>query len=158
MNSKKTIGLIIAVAIPLLVGFGGSFFTQTSVGSWYQTLEKPFFNPPNAAFPIAWTILYIMMGLASWFVWKSDVSSSIKKKALLFYGIQLFLNFWWSFLFFTLENPGLALVEIVILLGFILYTTKLFFQLSNPAGWLMIPYIGWVSFATLLNGSIWWLN
>jgi len=159
MNTATKAGsFIIAVAVPLLIGAAGSFFTQQSVSDWYLTLEKPFFNPPNAVFPIAWTFLYISMGMASWFVWVSRKKVPVANKALIVYGVHLILNLMWSYLFFTLKNPLFAFIEILILLALIVYTTRLFFRISPIAGWLMVPYIGWVSFATLLNGSIVWLN
>lgn len=155
---SRAVSLIVAIAIPLLIGAIGSIFTQASVSDWYLTLEKPFFNPPGFVFPIAWTYLYISMGLASWFVWDKKETSVLTNKALLVYGVHLIFNLMWSYLFFTLKNPLFAFIEILILLALIVYTTRLFFRISPIAGWLMVPYIGWVSFATLLNGSIVWLN
>jgi benzodiazapine receptor len=159
MTLKKGISLLIAVAIPLLIGAIGSIFTQTSVTTWYLELEKPFFNPPNWAFPIAWTTLYVLMGVASWLVWLQFKSKSeLVKKSLIWYSIQLIFNLMWSYLFFTLKNPALALVEILILYVLIIVTTKYFFSVNKTAGWLMIPYIAWVSFAILLNAGIVYLN
>lgn len=155
---NKAISLLIALAIPLLVGMLGSVFTQTSVGTWYVALEKPFFNPPNYVFPVAWTILYACMGFASWLVWVNRATTNGHRSALTWYGIQLFFNLMWSYWFFTLQNPGFALIWIIVLLLMITQTTRLFFRFSKPAGLLMLPYLGWVTFATVLNGSIWWLN
>lgn len=157
-NLSRPLSLIIAIAIPLLIGAIGSIFTQASVSDWYLTLEKPFFNPPGFVFPIAWTFLYISMGLASWFMWDKRKESPLVNKALVIYGVHLIFNLMWSYLFFTLKNPPLAFAEILILLALIIYTTRLFFRISSVAGWLMVPYIAWVSFATILNGSIVWLN
>jgi len=155
---KKVITCILAIGIPLLIGVIGSIFTQESVSTWYLTLEKPSFNPPNYLFPIAWTYLYITMGFASWLVWLKRDTGSYSRNGLIFYSIQLFFNMMWSYLFFTLQNPGLALIEILILLPLIIITTFYFFKTDRIAGWLMIPYIAWVSFATVLNASIYWLN
>jgi len=155
---KKVASLIIAITIPLLIGGLGSIFTQESVSSWYLELNKPSFNPPNWAFPVAWTYLYITMGIASWLVWIKKPVSNLVKPALILYGIHLFFNLIWSYLFFTLRNPELALAEIIILWGLILVMTIRFFSISKPAGYLLIPYLAWVSFATILNGSIVILN
>ena len=155
---KKVASLIIAITIPLLIGGLGSIFTQESVSSWYLELNKPSFNPPNWAFPVAWTYLYITMGIASWLVWIKKPVSNLVKPALILYGIHLFFNLIWSYLFFTLRNPEFALAEIIILWGLILVMTIRFFSISKPAGYLLIPYLAWVSFATILNASIVILN
>lgn len=155
---KKAASFIIAITIPILIGGLGSIFTQESVSTWYLELNKPSFNPPNWAFPVAWTYLYITMGIASWLVWLKKPVSNLVKPALILYGIHLFFNLIWSYLFFTLRNPELALAEIVILWGLILVMTIRFFNISKPAGYLLIPYLAWVSFATILNASIVILN
>ena len=149
---------IIAIAIPLLVGGASGFFTVTGVESWYQTIQKPSWNPPNWVFGPVWTTLYIMMGIALFLVWKEDTSQELKKIAIALFSVQLILNFFWSFIFFNLQQPGWALVEIIAMWFFILLTIFAFAQVNKTAAWLLVPYISWVSFATILNYSIWQLN
>lgn len=124
---------------------------------WYDSLQKPDWNPPNWLFGPVWTTLYTMMAVAAWLVWKNRPLSE-SKLALGIFVIQLFLNGLWSQIFFGMQEVGWALAEIILLLVAIVATTYLFFQKERLAGWLMIPYIAWVSFAAVLNGAIWWLN
>lgn len=149
---------IVAIAIPLLVGGASGFFTITGVDSWYQTINKPSWNPPNWVFGPVWTTLYIMMGIALFLVWKEDTSEELKKIAIALFSVQLILNFFWSFIFFNQQQPGWALVEIIAMWFFILLTIFAFAQVNKTAAWLLVPYISWVSFATILNYSIWQLN
>lgn len=147
------------VATCLAVGYFSGEVTRDSVDTWFPTIEKPWFNPPGWVFGPVWTLLYIMMGVAAGLVWaKIDTQRDAVKKALLFFGIQLGLNALWSFLFFGLQNPLLALIEIVLLWLMIYETYVQFKNLNKTAGYLFIPYLLWVTFATILNASIWWLN
>src|SRR5215203_4885092 len=150
--------LIIAIIIPLLIGFTSGFFTTTGPGSWYQTLEKPTWNPPGWVFAPVWTTLYIVMGVAFFFVWKTSTNIRIKNIALFLFALQLVLNFFWSFIFFKLEEPGWAVVEIIVLWVAILATIFSFASISKLSAWLLVPYISWVSFAAILNYTIWNLN
>jgi translocator protein len=149
---------IIAIAIPLIVGGTSGFFTVTGVESWYQTIQKPSWNPPNWIFGPVWTTLYVMMGISLFLVWKEDTSTELKKIAIGLFSVQLILNFFWSFIFFGQQQPGWALIEIVALWIFILLTIFAFAQVNKTAAWLLVPYISWVSFATILNYTIWQLN
>lgn len=143
----------------LTIGFLGSLITQQSVTTWYPTLEKPFFNPPNWLFAPVWTILYILMGIAAGLIWnKIEVEKEAVKKALLFFIVQLLLNLFWSYLFFGLKNILLASVEIVILWLIIFETYVLFKRIEPKAGYLLLPYLAWTTFATLLTFSIYYLN
>ena len=155
---KSYVKLIIALAIPLIVGAIAGFFTSTSVNGWFTTIHKPSFNPPDWIFAPVWTTLYILMGIAFYLVWKSNTEHKVKKVAIIFYSIQLVLNFLWSFIFFGYHQPGWALADIILLLAMILLTTLWFERISVAAAWLMVPYICWVSFATVLNYYIWKLN
>lgn len=146
------------MSIPLIVGGVSGFFTATGVESWYQTINKPSWNPPNWVFAPVWTTLYIMMGVALFLVWKSDSSEILKRTAITLFTIQLFLNFLWSFIFFGQQEIGWALVEIIAMWLFILLTIFAFANVSKLAAWLLVPYISWVSFATILNYTIWKLN
>lgn len=141
------------------VGYASSFATQSSVDTWFPPLKKPVFNPPAWLFAPVWTTLYVFMGIAAGLVWdKIDAQKEAVKKALLFFAIQLALNALWSVLFFGLQNPLLALIEIVLLWLMIYETFILFNRINKVSAYLFIPYILWVSFAFLLNASIWWLN
>ncbi len=155
---NNTVKLVISVAIPLLAGVTSGFFTASGVGTWYQTIQKPSWNPPGWIFGPVWTTLYILMGIALYLVWKSDAATAVKKTAILLFAIQLLLNFFWSFIFFNQHQVGWALVEILVMWVFILLTIFAFASVNKTAAWLLVPYISWVSFAFLLNYTIWKLN
>lgn len=156
---SKSLKITIAVIICLAIGYGSGLATQSSITTWYPTLNKPFFNPPNWLFAPVWTLLYVMMGVSAGLVWsKMEVVPVLVKKALWVFVIQLILNALWSFLFFGMCNPFLAFIEILLLWLMILETIKLFKPIDPLASKLLIPYLLWVSFATILNGAIWWLN
>ena len=149
----KWLSLVLWIALCLFAGFIGSLF---SPGEWYQSLEKSSLTPPNIVFPIVWNILFILMGIAVWRVWERRSQGA--NYALLLFIIQLGLNMLWSYLFFGLQRPELALIEIIILWAAILATTIAFFKIEKIAGILLLPYLGWVSFAIYLNYSIYHLN
>lgn len=153
---KNWLKLLISIILPQIAGGLGALVTISSVGSWYQTIEKPSFNPPSWIFGPTWTVLYIMMGISLYLIWKSN--HPFKKKALWLFGIQLFLNAIWSPAFFGLESPILGLIVIVPLWVMILVCIRAFFPIDKWASYLLIPYLLWVSFATVLNASIWYLN
>ncbi|TCK71542.1 TspO/MBR family protein [Acidipila rosea] len=137
-------------------GIAGAL-TAKSIPTWYAGLVKPSFNPPNAIFAPVWTTLYAMMAVAAWFVWRGQ-PSVLRTQALAWFCIQLALNFLWSFLFFYRHSIGGALIDIGALWIAILVTTLFFFRLSPIAGWLMTPYLAWVSFASVLNWAVMRLN
>ena len=149
---NKFLKLVVAIIICEGVGLIGSFFTVTSVNTWYTTLNKPFFNPPSWIFGPVWTILYLMMGISLYLAWGT------KKINLKWFWIQLVLNSLWSILFFGLKNPTLAFLEIILLWGAIFMTIKSFWKDRRASSYLLIPYILWVSFASILNLSIVLLN
>ena len=155
---NQVIKCAVAILIPLIVGGISGFFTTQSVQGWYATVNKPWFNPPNWIFGPVWTTLYIMMGVAFFLIWKSEADIDLKKQAMLFYFVQLALNFCWSLIFFYAQQPGWAFLEIIVMWGMILSTIIWFGKISSPAAWLLVPYIFWVSFAAILNYSIWRLN
>lgn len=156
---KTYIRIILCVIICLAVGYLSSIVTQSSIKTWYPTITKPSFNPPNWVFAPVWTLLYIMMGIAAGMVWnKLETNKELVKKALSFFIIQLLLNALWSYLFFGLKNILLASIEIVLLWLIIYETYYIFKQVDKKASYLLIPYLAWVSFATILTGSIYWLN
>lgn len=156
---NKYIKIAIALLVCLAVGYSASTVTRPSVETWYPTLIKPIFNPPNWIFMPMWTLLYILMAVAAGLVWdKIKEQNEAVKKALLFFIIQLTLNAIWSYLFFGLKNPLLALIEIALLWLMIYETYLKFTKINKTAGYLLIPYLAWVAFAGILNASIWWLN
>lgn len=156
---NKLTRILIIVVTCLSVGYFSGFVTKSSIETWFPTLIKPSFNPPAWVFAPVWTTLYIMMGTAAGLIWnKMESNKEPVKKALIFFAIQLALNALWSILFFGLKNPFLALIEIVLLWLMIYETYIKFTKIDKMAGYLFIPYLLWVSFATVLNESIWWLN
>ena len=153
-----TLKFIIAIITPVAVGAVSGFFTATEIPVWYQTISKPGWNPPSWIFGPVWTTLYLMMGIALFLVWKSEADPIIKKTAITLFISQLILNFFWSIIFFNQHQIGWALVEIIGMWIFILLTIFAFAQVNKTAAWLLVPYISWVSFATILNYTIWKLN
>jgi len=149
---------IISIVICEVVGILGSVFTAPAIPTWYATLNKPIFSPPNWLFAPVWTTLYALMGFAAFLVWREGLEKKPIKTALLIFAVQLGLNLFWSFLFFNLQNPFLALLEILLLWVFILLTIFRFAKISKPAALILLPYLLWVSFASLLNFSIFQLN
>ena len=148
--------LIIALLIPLAVGAISGYFTTTGVNGWYAAAAKPAFNPPNWIFGPVWTTLYALMGIALYLVWKTDAPA--RQTAVILFGVQLALNFAWSFIFFSLKQPGWAFAELLLMWVMILLTIFAFGKISSLAAWLLVPYISWVSFAGVLNYFIWKLN
>nr|WP_298924362.1 TspO/MBR family protein [uncultured Allomuricauda sp.] len=155
---KKVVYILIAVTVCLLIGFLSSFATQSSVNDWYLTLNKPNFNPPNWVFAPVWTSLYILMGIAAGIVWSKGFHHIWVKTALYHFGFQLLFNALWSIVFFGFKSPSWALLVILLLLTLIILTIKWFKVVSKTAAFLLIPYLLWVLFASLLNYKIWELN
>lgn len=149
---NKFLKLLIAIVICEGAGLIGSFFTIASVNTWYITLNKPFFNPPSWVFGPVWTILYLLMGISLYLVWGN------KKISLKWFWIQLILNSLWSIIFFGLKNPTFAFFGIVLLWLAIAMTIKSFWKHNKTASWLLVPYLLWVTFASVLNLSIVLLN
>ena len=148
--------IIVCAVICLLLGTLSGFSTIDSISSWYQFLNKPFFDPPNWIFGPVWTVLYIIMGVAFALVWHTPHEG--RKRALQLFGVQFVLNLCWSFLFFNLHLLGIAYCEIVAMVIAISITIIAFHRVNKTAAFLLIPYLCWVLFATLLNFSIWLLN
>jgi benzodiazapine receptor len=151
--------LVGLVGLCLLVGAVSGGITATSVHSWYLTLTAPPGTPPNAVFGPVWTVLYVMIGVAAWLIWRRDGSAdSRRRSALLLWGWQLLLNALWTPAFFGLRSPALGLVVMAPLLVLAILTARTFRPISRAAGLLMLPYIAWVSYAAYLNAGFWWLN
>ena len=155
---QKILKISLVVVVCVTIGYLSGMVTRDSIITWYPTLVKPVFNPPNWIFAPVWTLLYVMMGIAAGLVWTSNSDEQTTKKAIGFFAIQFGLNALWSYLFFGLHNPLLALIEIFLLLLMIYETYVQFKKVDKVAGMLLLPYLAWVSFATFLNASIWWLN
>ena len=155
---KPVFKIIIAIVVCLAVGGLSGFATTDAIEGWYASINKPSFNPPNWIFGPVWTTLYIMMGVAAGLVWKAGWDRAAVKTAMTIFGVQLLLNGLWSAIFFSWQSPLWALVEILVLLAFIILTIIRFKPINNTAAFLLVPYLLWVSFATVLNASIWWLN
>ena len=155
---NNTVRFFISILLPLAIGATAGLFTVTGMGSWYQTIAKPSWNPPGWVFGPVWTSLYVMMGIALFLVWKHTGHESFKKTAILLFSIQLLLNFCWSFIFFNQQAIGWAFAEIVLLWLAILATIFAFAKINTIAAWLLVPYISWVSFAGILNYTIWKMN
>ena len=158
MKVNNFFKLVIAIAVSELAGIIGSFFTISAIPNWYAGLAKPALNPPAWVFGPAWTTLYALMGIAAFLIWRMGWERKEVKMALGVFGIQLFLNAIWSIIFFSLHSPGWALVDIVLLWLAIVWTIAVFYKISKPAAYLLLPYILWVSFASYLNYAIWVLN
>jgi len=158
MKLRDILKLIISIVACQCAGVIGSIFTSTEIPTWYAALEKPFFTPPNWLFAPAWITLYLLMGISAFFIWRKGLVNRQVKLALLVFLLQLILNALWSVIFFGLHSPLYGVIVIVALWIAILFTILRFFPISTLAGALLLPYIGWVSFAAVLNISILVLN
>lgn len=154
----KFLAFILNIALTLCVGALGGYATAQSVSVWYPTLNKPSFNPPNWLFAPVWTTLYILIGIAAYLVWIKRDKIVHFPRTIAIYLIQLILNLAWSFIFFYLHEIGFALAEIILLLIFIVINAITFYKVDKWAGYLFIPYILWVSFASFLTYNIFILN
>ncbi len=150
--------LIISIALCLMAGAVGSYFTADAIPGWYETLNKPEFNPPNWVFGPVWTILYILMGISLFLVWKEGPGNTKVKPAMLMFWVQLALNVLWSVVFFGMTNISGGLLVIILLWISILITILRFRKISAVAGTLLVPYILWVTFASVLNFFFYRLN
>lgn len=154
----KFLAFILNIALTLCVGALGGYATAQSVSVWYPTLNKPSFNPPNWLFAPVWTTLYILIGIAAYLVWIKRDKIVHFPRTIAIYLIQLILNLAWSFIFFYLHEIGFTLAEIILLLIFIVINAITFYKVDKWAGYLFIPYILWVSFASFLTYNIFILN
>ena len=156
-TTQQAIGLVVAILICFAAAGLGSLVTTPQIPNWYADLAKPTWTPPGWIFGPVWTLLYLMMAIAAWLVWRQAGFAGAKLPLALF-AIQLALNSVWSLLFFGLQNPGAAAIEIVLLWAAILATLIAFWKRSKWAGGLLVPYLAWVSFAAVLNLVIWRMN
>lgn len=158
MPNRKLGALAAFIAVSFLAAGLGSAATTSAITTWYPTIIKPSWNPPNWVFAPVWTTLFLLMSIAAWRAWRTATTAAEATKTLWLYAAQLVLNALWSVLFFTLHRPGLALIEIVFFLALLVTLQVRFARTDRLAAILWSPYVAWVSFATFLNGTIWWLN
>ena len=157
MNKSQILKLIVSLLLPLGLGALASLFTSEAVPEWYETLNRPSFNPPNWLFGPVWTILYILMGISLFLIWKQSANKE-RNLAIVVFLLQLALNFAWSFIFFSFNMIGFALIEIILLWISIIVMLVLFYRIKPMAAYINIPYLIWVTFATILNASFYLLN
>ncbi len=155
---RNFLKFLVSILICLTVGLIGSFFTLRSVSTWYTALSKPSFAPPNYLFAPVWTLLYIMIGASLYLVWRKGIKSKKSRDAIFLFGLQLALNGIWSPVFFGLKNILLALVILAFMWVYILKTILAFKKIDSLASYLLYPYLAWVTFAGVLNFSVWILN
>lgn len=155
---KNWMKLVLSIGLPLAAGAIAGMFTTSEINGWFQTIEKPSWQPPNWVFGPVWTALYILMGLSFYLIWTTKAPPVQKRMAITLWLIQLVFNFFWSYIFFKQKQIDWALAEILILWFFILLTIIYFGRINKLAAWLMVPYISWVTFASLLTFAIYELN
>ncbi|MDO8516011.1 MAG: TspO/MBR family protein [bacterium] len=158
VKSRDILKLVIAITASEAAGIIGSVFTVQAIPGWYATLVKPAANPPSWLFGPVWVTLYLLMGIAAFLIWRKGLVERGVRLALGVFIANLFFNALWSIIFFGLRSPGAAFIDIVLLWLALASTIVLFYKISKPAAYLLIPYILWVSFAAYLNYSIWILN
>jgi translocator protein len=159
MENKELGRILLSVCICAFVGVLVGYITSTYISEWYDLLKKPFFTPPNWLSAPIWTILYIIMGYAFGLIWNLKYKNKQGvKKAMVLFGIQLLLNFIWPFLFFICHNPLLSMLDVILLWCMLVLTIKAFKVTDGFAGRILYPYLAWISFAIVFNGSILYLN
>lgn len=157
MNKSQIFKLLASLALPLVLGAIAGLFTAEAVPEWYETLNRPPFNPPNWLFGPVWTTLYILLGISLFLIWKQSASKE-RNLAIFVFLLQQALNFGWSFIFFYFNMIGFALIEIILLWISIIIMLILFYKIKPMAAYINIPYLIWVTFATILNASYYLLN
>ena len=158
MGFVDLVQFFISIGVCIFAGFIGSLFTASAIPTWYAELNLPPFNPPDWVFGPVWTVLYILMGIALFAVWRQGTEDSEVKGGMILFGLQLALNVLWSIVFFGMHSILGGVIVIILLWLLLLFVTGSFFQVSELAGWLLVPYIAWVSFAAVLNVAILVLN
>jgi len=157
MKAKRILKLVASLLLPLGIGGIAGLYTTEAIPGWYASLVQPSFNPPNWVFGPVWTTLYIIMGISLYLIWKLDASKQ-RNHAILVFMLQLLLNFFWSFFFFHFKIIGVALIDIVALWIMIILMLVRYYKLKPVAAYINIPYLLWVTFATVLNGAYFFLN
>ncbi|HUV39442.1 MAG TPA: TspO/MBR family protein [Planctomycetota bacterium] len=154
---EQVVGLVVIVVIVAAAPALGAWTTAEATRTWYQEINRPAWTPPNWLFGPVWTTLYALMALSAWLVWR-EKGFAARRGPLTLFIVQLALNAAWTPLFFGMRWFGVAFVEIVVMWAAIVATTVAFFRVHTAAGWLLVPYLVWVSYASTLSGGIWWLN
>ena len=158
LDKKNILWLFLFIFLCLIFGNGlGGYFAFTSVETWYQTLNKPSFNPPDWVFGPVWTTLYVLMGISIWLIWRKKPSKN-RTIGIRIFWLQLFFNIFWTYLFFGIQRIDLGFFEIIFLILLILINIIYFLKINTAAGYLLIPYFIWVLYASLLTYNIWILN
>lgn len=158
LTSRSILLLVACIVLPLIIGAIGSYFTISNIPGWYDTLVKPWFTPPSWVFGPAWTVLYIMMGISLWLIVKNGISEPVVRQGVIIFGAQLIINLLWSIIFFGMRSPTGGLVAILVLLVLIMLTIRSFRIVSSQAAYLLIPYLCWTCFATILTAAVVILN
>jgi tryptophan-rich sensory protein len=158
LRAGEILKLVFSILLCQLAGGIGSYFTAPAIPTWYAALKKPVITPPDWVFAPVWITLYVLMGIAVFLIWRKKQYGKPRQKALFLFGIQLFLNALWSFLFFGLRSPLAGLIGIIALAISIFLTLRIFLRISYSAGILIVPYLLWVGYAAGLNFSIYLLN
>ncbi len=149
---------LVAAASVIATSTAGREISRAPVAGWYKTLAKPSFNPPNWAFPVAWSLLFILMGVAFWRILRTPAGTPWRRAGIALFVVQLVLNVGWSSAFFGAHSPFLGLLVIVPFWAVIFANAAVFAKVDRPAAWLLAPYLAWVAFATVLNAAIWRMN
>ena len=157
MKAIDVVKLIVSIAVPLLAGFGSTVWTINTIPTWYASLNKPWFSPPNVVFAPVWTTLYILMGVALFLIWRSPRNRT-RDRGIALFAAQLAVNVIWTFAFFGLQNTLYGLLSIIPLWILIAATIYQFYKVEKWASYLLVPYIAWVSIATALNATVYLLN
>lgn len=159
MKDNKIIILVVSILVCEMIGFIGSIFTMPALPGWYATLNKPAIAPPGWIIGVVWTTLFLLIGISLYLVWTSgNQDKKLMRNAVGVFIWQMVLNIWWSVIFFGIQSPFFALIEIAFLWVAILFTIIYFYRVSFKAGLLLLPYIFWVSFAAVLNFIFWRMN
>lgn len=153
----KIFTFFLCITLTMAVGAVSGIATAGGIDDWFYALNKPFFNPPSDVFGPVWTLLYLLMGISFYLILR-QTSGPLRTKAIIIFWVQLALNFVWSFLFFKYRLLGIAFIEIFLIWVSIVFMLHSFYSVNKKAAYLQIPYLVWVSFTALLNGSIWFLN
>lgn len=158
LSPRGLLTLVPAIMPSMVASLGGSIFTAPAIGGWYRGLAKPFFTPPDIAFPLVWTLLYALMAVAFWRILRAKPQAGPKGTAITLFLGQMALNLAWSYAFFGLRSPASGLLVIALLIVAVVATIRAFARIDRAAAYALYPYLAWISFAALLNAAIWAMN
>jgi tryptophan-rich sensory protein len=154
LSARGLMTLVPAILPSMIASLGGSIFTAPAIGGWYRGLAKPFFTPPDVAFPLVWTLLYALMAVAFWRILRAKPQAGPKGRAIALFLAQMALNLAWSYAFFGLRSPVSGLLVIILLIGALIVTIRAFRAIDRAAAYALYPYLAWISFAAVLNAAI----